>query len=82
MAESLEIRVGDLIAELFAHALGVLRALAAAGAVSARFFQALFDDLHDFLVFVVPDFHIFTALLCLFIVYLIFARENKHISLF
>ena len=36
VTESLEIRVGDLIAELFAHTLGVGSAFATAGAISAR----------------------------------------------
>ncbi len=51
-------RVGNLLSELFAHALGVLRALAATGTVPARLLQPLLYDVHDLFVFIKPDFHL------------------------
>ena len=58
VAVALEIRVGDLVLKLLTHALGNLRALQAAGAVSAGTFQALADGVDDLLIGIELDFHV------------------------
>lgn len=50
MAKALEIGVGDLLAELLAHALVIFGALSAARAIPARFFQSFADGSHYFFV--------------------------------
>ena len=57
MAIPFKRRIGDLIAEFFAHTLRFFGSLAAAGAISARFYEPFFDDLYDFFVFIESDFH-------------------------
>ena len=59
MAVSLEIRVGNLIAELFAHANVFGYALNFARAIAVFCFEAFFDAADDFLVLVESDFHIY-----------------------
>ena len=63
MAETLKIFVRDLLAEFFAHALGFLRALSAAGAVAAGLLQAFLHRIHDLFVGVQCDFPILSPLL-------------------
>ena len=46
MAKSLEFGISHLLAELAADALGVLRLLAAAGAIAPALFESLADDLY------------------------------------
>ena len=58
MAVALVIRVGDLVLKLLTHALGSLRALQAAGAVSAGTLQALADGVDDLLIGIELDFHV------------------------
>ena len=58
MAVALEIRVGDLVLKLLTHALGNLRALQAAGSVSAGTLQALADGVDDLLIGIELDFHV------------------------
>ena len=57
MAISLESRIGDLVSEFLAHAFRFGRPLAAARAISARFFEPFLHNLYDFRVFVKSDFH-------------------------
>ena len=55
VAISLEIGVGDLLAEFLADALIVLGTLKTAGTIAAFGFKALFDGLYYFFVFVESD---------------------------
>ena len=52
MAIALEIGIGDLLPELLADTLILLRTLQTAGAVAAGTLQTILDDLDHFLVFV------------------------------
>ena len=58
MAVALEIGIGDLILEFLTHTLGSLRALHAAGAVSAGALESLPDGLNDLLIWIELDFHV------------------------
>ena len=55
MAIALEIRVGDLLTELPADALILLRPLQTAGAVTTGTLQSLFHHLHHFFILVESD---------------------------
>ena len=55
MAIALEIGIGDLLPELLADTLILLRPLQTAGAVAAGTLQTILDDLDHFLIFV--EFH-------------------------
>jgi hypothetical protein len=57
MAKSLKIGVGDLMAELGAHAFVLGDALKATGAIATRHLQALSDGSHDLFVRIFFDFH-------------------------
>ena len=57
MAVALEVGVIDLLLELPAHALGVLRPFQSAGAVPARAFKALPYSPDDLLIRIQCDFH-------------------------
>lgn len=50
MAKSLKIWVGDLFAELFAHAPKIFGALSATRTISARSFKSFADGSHYFFV--------------------------------
>lgn len=65
MAETLVIRVSDLLPEFFAHALILLRPLQAAGAVTAGTLQALPDQLDHLCILIQPYSHIDTSFLVL-----------------
>lgn len=58
MAEPLEVRILDLVAELLAHALRILSALKSARAISTGALQAILNCLHDFFVWVKRDLHV------------------------
>ena len=58
MAVALVIRVGDLILELLTHTLGSLRALPAAGAVSAGALESFPDGIDNLLIGIELDFHV------------------------
>ena len=58
MAVALEIRIGDLILELLTHTLGSLRALPAAGAVSAGALESFPDGIDNLLIGIELDFHV------------------------
>ena len=57
MAKPLEIRIGDLVPEFLAHALGILGPLQAAGAVAPGAFKTLPDGFDNFLIWVQNYFH-------------------------
>ena len=57
MAEPLEVRILDLVAELLAHALRILSALKSARAISTCALQAILNCLHHFFVWVKRDLH-------------------------
>ena len=57
VAESFEVRVGDLVAELLAHTLRFGGHFPAAGAIPVAARQAFFYDLHDLFVWVQSDLH-------------------------
>ena len=57
MAEALVIGIIDLILELLAHALGVLRPFQAAGAVTPGAFEALPHGSDDLLIRIQRNFH-------------------------
>ena len=58
MAESLEIRIGNLILKLLAHTFGCLCALPAAGTVSAGALESFLDGIDNLLIGIELDFHI------------------------
>ena len=58
VAESLEIRIGDLILELLTHTLGSLRALQSAGTVSAGALESFPDGIDNLLIGIELDFHV------------------------
>jgi hypothetical protein len=57
MAKSLKIGIGDLMAELGAHAFVLGDALKATGAIAARHLQALPNGVHDLAICIFFDFH-------------------------
>lgn len=57
MAKSLKIGIGDLMAELGAHAFVLGDALKATGAIATRHLQALSDGSHDLAICIFFDFH-------------------------
>ena len=57
MAKAFEFGVGDLVAELLAHTLGVLGHFSPAGAISSPLFESFFDDIHHFFIGIQGDFH-------------------------
>ena len=57
MAEALECRILDLVAELLAHAFRLGRAVEAAWTVPARALEALLDGLDDLGVWIERHFH-------------------------
>ena len=61
MAISLELGIGNLIAEFLADALVLLCTLQAAGAISAGTLQTVFDHLNHFLIFIQSDGHNITS---------------------
>ena len=58
MAESLEIRIGNLILKLLAHTFGCLCALPAAGTVSAGALESFPDGIDNLLIGIELDFHV------------------------
>ena len=58
MAVALEIGIGDLILDLLTHTLGSLRALPAAGAVSAGALESFPDGIDNLLIGIDLDFHV------------------------
>ncbi len=57
MAVTHKIRICDLLPELFTDTLVILRHFKPAGAITALFFQPLFDDSNQFLIFIQPHSH-------------------------
>ena len=57
MAETLELRVAQLVAELLAHALRILGPLHSAGAIPSSPLEPFFHRRDDFLVGVVRNLH-------------------------
>ena len=59
MTKTFKVRIGDLVSELFAHALGVFGLLETARTVAAFLLQAFLDRGYDFLIGVQFDPHAF-----------------------
>ena len=58
MAVALKIGVSDLILKFLTHTLGILRALPAAGAVSAGALESFPDGIDNLLIGIELDFHV------------------------
>ena len=57
MAETMIVRIRNLLPELFADALILLHPLQTTGAIASGTLQTVFDHLYHFLIFIQPNCH-------------------------